>query len=580
MRIAVQCWLLAFGILAAVGTAAQAQDAASDLAQSDLAWIQLEAAPDLATAEAHARVFAAGAANLAGFAAGGKWYVLALGPFSLAEAAGRMTTLKQTGQIPNDAYITDGSAHGQQFWPIGAAAAQTDVMTATDAPQPVADAPIVPAIVPTDETPEQARAAEQALPREDKALLQTALAWYGFYDSKVDGSFGKGTRASMAAWQTANGFEPTGVLSTQQRARLTGGYSADQAEFGFELITEPESGIEISLPSAMIAFDHYEPPFVHYAEQNASGLRMILISEPGDETTLAGLYQVLQTLDVMPAAGERGLDGTSFTLNGANDKIASFAYAKASKGAVKGYLVTWVPAIADKMARILPALKSSFRSIGDKALDPGLVPLEASVRAGLLAGMTVKVPTLTASGFFVDDLGHVVTAAQTVAACARITLDGETEAQVLTTDGGLALLEPASPMSPLAVAAMATAPARIGGPVVAAGYAMNIPLPAPVLSLGSIDAAEADVVTLSIGQTNSGGPVLDEFGAVQAMILPPRDGETLPKGIALAGGGAGALAQFLADNSITQTGAQTAALTPDALSALAMGITVQVSCWP
>ncbi len=565
--------LLAFGMFFA------------QIARAETAWIQLEALPDLNAAETRAREYASIGGELAGFSAGGKWYVLAIGPFDPAQAAGRMTELKQSGKIPADAYITDGAAHGQQFWPIGAAAQiapdeSVAELPAADeiAPTDAADQP-VPELLVADETPEQARASEGDLPREDKAMLQTALAWYGFYDAAVDGSFGKGTRASMAAWQTANGFEPTGILTTAQRDTLTGNYAADQSQFGFQLITEPEAGIEISLPTAMITFDHYEPPFVHYTEKDGSGLRMILISEPGDETTLAGLYEVLQTLDVMPASGERSLDGNSFSLNGSNDSIASYAYAKASKGAVKGYLVTWPPALSDKMQRILLTLQSTFRSVGEKALDPGLVSLDASVRTGLLAGMAVKVPTQTGSGFFVDDQARVVTAAQTVAACARITLDGETEAQIIATDGALALLEPAAPMAPLAIASIAAASAREGSPIVAAGYALNIPLPGPVLSTGSFEQADANSITLAIAQTNTGGPALDAFGAVQGMILPPQDGQTLPNGIAVAVG-IGPLAQLLADNGITGAAAPTTALSPDALAALAKGMTVQVACWP
>ncbi len=69
-----------------------------------------------------------------------------------------------------------------------------------------------------------------------------ALKWYGYYDGGIDGSFGRGTRASIAAWQDANGYEETGVLSTTQRAALIQTYQSDQAEFGFETVNETEIG--------------------------------------------------------------------------------------------------------------------------------------------------------------------------------------------------------------------------------------------------------------------------------------------------------------------------------------------------
>ena len=60
--------------------------------------------------------------------------------------------------------------------------------------------------------------------REDRALLQTALQWEGFYNSTIDASFGPGTRRAMSAWQEANRFEPTGILTTLQRRLLIDGY--------------------------------------------------------------------------------------------------------------------------------------------------------------------------------------------------------------------------------------------------------------------------------------------------------------------------------------------------------------------
>jgi hypothetical protein len=156
-----------------------------------------------------------------------------------------------------------------------------------------------------DETLREARASESELSRDERMTLQEALKWYGFYTSGIDGAFGQGTRASMSAWQEASGFEPTGVLTTRQRATLVTNHAADLAEFGFESVTEAEAGIEITLPLSLVAFDHYEPPFVHFAEKDGSRLRVLLFSEPGGPEALAGLYDILQTLEAVPMPRQR-----------------------------------------------------------------------------------------------------------------------------------------------------------------------------------------------------------------------------------------------------------------------------------
>ncbi len=541
----------------------------------DAAWIQLEAHPDLATSEAAARLYAQ--SNIAGFRLGEKWYVLALGPYDPAEAAGQMNALKSARAIPRDAYITDGKDHGQQFWPIGAA-------QSVPAQTPAPTQPVIATQAASDETPDEARASEAILSREDRALVQTAMAWYGFYDAKVDGSFGKGTRQSMAAWQTAFGYEATGVLTSVQRATLVGNYQADQAEFGFETITEPEAGIEIALPSAMVSFDRYEPPFVHYAEKNGSKLRLILISEPGDQAALAGLYDVLQSLDAVPATGDRTLEDGRFTINGTNEKMSAFAYAATSKGAVKGFLALWDPSISAKMLRVLPALQASFRATGDKYLDPSLVPLDDAARTGLLAGMQVKRPTRTGSGIFVGNDGSVLTNAETVAECGTISLDNHTLVSVIAADQGVALLRPMTPLQPTAIAPLTTVTPREGQAVVVAGYSPFVALPAAVLSRGTVAGTTGldgapNYITLAVAKGDIGGPVLDQTGALLGMMAAAPANKVLPDGVSLALS-SGVLAQILADNGISGPTVQTIALTADALNTAARGMTTQIACWP
>ena len=450
------------------------------------AWVQVEAQPSLAEAEGRARDYAAEFPNVAGYQLSSGWYAIVLGPYAPEAAAGALADLRSDGAIPRDSFVTDSGAHRQQFWPVGAIAGQPQIDPIID-PATEAEAPVI-EVMPAEETVREAKASEAELDADGRKALQTAMAWYGFYDGGIDGAFGPGTRNSMAAWQEANGFEATGVLNTKQRASLVGNYQADQAEFGFALVSEPEAGIEITLPIALVQFDHYEPPFVHYNEKNGSGLKVILISEPGNQDSLSGLYDVLQTLEVVPAEGERSKSEKSFVINAASSTVQSYAYAEVKDGMVKGYLVVWNPVDAERMSRILPALKSSFRGVGDKALDPGLVPMDAATRSGLLAGMEVKLPKLSRSGFFVVAAGTVVTTVEAVAQCGRVTIDHATEARVVAQDQatGVAILQPITPLAPQAFARFAAGAVRLGSEVAVAGYSYEDKLPAPVLTFGSL----------------------------------------------------------------------------------------------
>ena len=551
-------------------------------------WLQIEAQPSLNTALDRARAYAALFPDVEGFQLGNGWYGIALGPQTRDAAEVRLLELRRQNLIPADSYLADGTSYGQRFWPVGVLpdAPASDV-TAALPDAPVAD----PAPAPEpEETLKQSRAAEDALSEPDRIALQEALKWYGFYDSALDGSFGKGTRASMAAWQEANGFEGTGILSTLQRGQLTGNFASDKAEFAFETVAEVEAGIEITLPMALIRFDRYEPPFVHYTPRDASGLKVLLISEPGGEAGLAGLFDVLQTLELVPPDGERALEERSFSIRGANDKIETLAFASVESGNIKGYLISWNRAESNRMARILPVLQSSFRSLGDQVLDPGLVPLSEAARRGLLSGLDVRHPRQSRTGFFIDAKGSVLTTSQAVTGCGRIVLERSTEATIAFTDPalGIAVLSPSSPLSPSAVAGFASIAPRPGTRVSVAGYSYEDRLPAPVVTLGIVEEAlgldnEPGLtrLTLSALPGDTGGPVLDPGGAVLGMLLAadPKATRLLPEGVAFAAS-APALSAWLSARGLQPgVAASGPAPTPDKLAAMARGMTVLVSCW-
>jgi len=590
--------VLAFSL--AVAPMGQAQEATEEQA-----WIQIESYPSEATARARAEAYAAEFPDVTVFK-GRSWHAIVLGPYSPEAAAGRLAELRRSGQVPGDAFVTDGGGFTGVLEDLAVAEAVEPEPIATEAPvsetvepaamaaETMAPESIEPAplVIEPDETLREARASEAELSRDERMTLQEALTWYGFYASGIDGAFGQGTRASMSAWQEAIGFEPTGVLTTRQRATLVTNHAADLAEFGFESVTEAEAGIEITLPLSLVAFDHYEPPFVHFAEKDGSGLRVLLISEPGGPEALAGLYDILQTLEAVPETGERSLGDTSFTIQAASSKLESLAFAETRDGMVKGYLAVWNPADAARMERILPVLQSSFRAVGGKALDPGLVPMEEAALSGMLSGLELRKPARVASGVFVDEIGHVATALANVAGCAKVTIGAETAAEVAAEDAvtGLALLTPKAALAPRAVARLATASPRSGAEISVAGFSYGERLPAAVLTFGTFEAAEGIMgepgqarLLAPVMAGDMGGPVLDSAGGVLGVLIPVQAdaGRQLPEGMALAADAAslGALVQSVGLVMTAGPAASGTPATPDALNAAALGMTVQVSCW-
>jgi S1-C subfamily serine protease len=553
-------------------------------AQEGTVWLQVEAHPTLAEAEDRARAYAALFPETAGFQLRSGWYGIMLGPYPAAEGDFRLASLLREGLIPPDSFIAFDRDFGPRYWPA--------TLPDPALPEPTLEAPVAEAdpVLP-DETRAEARDSEAALLPEDRQDLQTALQWFGFYDGAIDGAFGPGTRAAMTAWQTAEGMlEPTGILTSRQRADLLAAYREAVAAFGFAEVVEDKAGITVTLPLGLVEFDHYEPPFVHFRARDAGGPQIALISQPGDAAALAGLYDLLQSLEAVPLTGERSRDERRFAIRGTSATTDTRVFAELTGGFIKGWMLISAPGNETRDDRIVDRLTASFATDSTRALDPGMVALDAETRAGLIAGLEVRKPRLSRSGLYVSPEGAVVTTVTAVEGCARITLDRVTEAEVTLTDPatGLAVLTPLAPLAPGQVAEFQLASERPGTEVMLAGYSYEDRLPAPVMTFGTLEEGvglngEPGLKRLALQALpgDAGGPVFDATGAVIGMLLPtaPVAGKELPPGVHFAAAAA-EIARLLTSLGIEPLQATgQGALPPSDLSAKGTGMTVLVSCW-
>lgn len=582
-------------------------------AQSDdpeeVVWIQIEAQQSLSRATDRARAYTTLLEDVNGFSVGGGWYAVVVGPYRRVDADIVLNQYRSDGLIPRDSFIQRSNRLGQQFWPVGANVLGETAVDAPDGttPAPQApdagavqqDAPLVadatpepapaPEPEPADETPAEAQRSEQDLDRDEKKQLQVMLQWAGFYNAAIDGSFGRGTRNSMADWQEANNFDKTGILTTLQRAILKSQYNAVLEGLGLRLVRDAQAGIEITLPMDAVKFDNYEPPFAQYAATGDVEARVLLISQPGDQDTLFGLYEIMQTLEIVPLSGPRERGNSEFTLVGENGRMISYTEASLENGEIKGFTLIWPAGDEERRRRLLAEMRSSFTRM------PGVLSASAGDASqqsiDLISGLQIRKPKLSRSGFFINDAGDVVTTSAAVQNCSRITLDGDTDADVIVNDTarGVALLKPKAALSPLAVANFASQPARLQSEVAVAGYSFEGVLSSPSMSFGTLAdvrglQGEENINRLALRSRagDAGGPVLDRTGAVIGMITTaPDGGPTLPDDVTFALASATVIAASNdAGVPLSNTAEEgTVSLTAFQLSEKASGMTVLVSCW-
>jgi len=586
----------------------------------DSYWVQVEANATLREAENAARRYAQQLEDVNGFRLGRSgWYAIALGPYTEATATERLLELRARRAIPGDAYVSDSQPYTQQFWPVGAdALAQTPAGTAPTAPAPApapAETPEVAEVAPAPEpepdpdplfappeTRQEALRSERTLNADQRKELQIALQWEGYYRSLIDGDFGPATRGAMRSWQEDNGFEITGVLTTRQRALALKGYNDMLASMGLANVVDATAGISLTLPTAMVSFDRYEAPFAHY--EGDEGVRVILISQRGDRATLFGLYDILQTLEVVPMEGDRRRRDNEFTIEGADNDIQSYTYARLVDGAVKGFMLIWPQGVTmidgatgeatrkvdRRRALVLDAMRNSFASVGGAVLDDNAGLDTATQSIDLISGLEIRRADKARSGLYVSARGAVLTTTEAVESCERITLDESYDATVAATDEtlGLALLQPTRQLAPLAVAEFLSFEPRLQSELSVAGYSYGGRLSSPTLTYGKLAdvrglAGEDTIARLDIRAQDgdTGGPVLDQGGAVVGLLLaaPSGDGRVLPADVGFVAK-ASAVSDFLSANGVAPVATDIqGALTPYDLSALAADITVLVSCW-
>ncbi|NBB99185.1 MAG: peptidoglycan-binding protein [Alphaproteobacteria bacterium] len=554
----------------------------------DTRWVQLEAQREFDEALERAQDYQQSIGNVSGFQLPSDWYALALGPFETdTDAFEVRRQLRAERAIPADAFVSNGANYGARFFPQdGAAVAPVATPPADPSPEPEPLAALEPE---PEETLREAQASERALSRDEKADLQIALQWFGYYTQRIDASFGRGTRRSMADWQADRGYEDTGVLTTRQRAELLDDYQGELAALGMQTIRDEDAGIEIALPLAMVEFDRHEAPFSHFPAKDDSGVQVLLLSQPGNQATLYGLYEIMQTLEIVPLEGDRERQSNSFVLTGQNDELRSHTFAQFRGGQIKGYTLVWTPERDDQMARVLPMMEDSFTTFGG-TLPESTGQASQVARSALLAGLNVRRPDFSRSGFYIDATGTVVTTAAAVEQCDRVTIDEAYTARIRAVDEALniAVLEPETPLVPLAFAQFAEGDLPLGQEITISGFSFEDMLTRPVLTFGRLDAdtglnGEDGVMRLnaSVAQGDLGGPVFGRNGAVLGLLAgqPAMESRQLPPEVNFAVS-AQAIRGFLNENGVSSgTLRDGVTVTPQHLTRVAGDLTVLVSCW-
>ncbi len=355
-----------------------------------------------------------------------------------------------------------------------------------------------------------------------------------------------------------------------------------------QLVEDRAAGIAIEMPTNVVSFDGYTAPFAHFMATDGSEAGVHLISQPGDRTSLYALYDVMQTLSIVPLDGRRKKNRNNFLLTGTNDKIISHTEAYLSGGEIKGFTLVWPANRADQAQKLLDRMQRSFER------QSGVLPrgqgTDIEPGQAMLGGLDLRKATSIVSGAFINEDGMVLTTSQITESCERIAVFDDTEFELIrfAPEIGISLLAPKTDVQPIGFGTVRAAPNRLNTDVLVSGYSFGGTLSAPALTHGMIAASTGlqgeehlDRLELSPFASDAGGPVLGANGEIVGILnTADNSGERLlPSGVS-----------FMTDNTsvsnfLKETGIEyrlniaLGTKRPTEIERMAADMTVWISCW-
>lgn len=498
--------------------------AMGQLAPDRYVWIQIEAQPNRAAAMARIKTYKQEISNVVGFEIEGGWFGIALGPYKSDAADTLLAKLKKSELIPRDSFVARGVTYGRQFYAPRSsipklATAQSLTETKTDLETELSG---------TDNL-ELTKISENALTFDEKRYLQRALAWASHYQGKIDGLYGPETRRAMKDWQIENKYPKTGIMTPSQRGIILNNFTPVMTRLNLAPVTNLRAGITLLVPRGIMGSAQYDAPFVRFEATDSSNTQIILISQVGDAKRLRALFEVIQTLNIVPKGGALKLDEAGFSIETSNNELFTTGFAKLIDGEIKGAILVWPTKDEAQRLRLKEQIFGSFDSFKGvlpeaEFFETGLLPKD------ILSGLQIRQPIFARSGIFLNAQGMVLTASQDLEICGSIEVGFGTQVKIKASNSYVTVLSPMENISPPAISSFQLGPLKAPRRITAGGYSYGGSLGSPTLTRGLLQdlkdlTNDRNISRLEINTLpgDAGGPIYNSGGAVIGILLPKRE---------------------------------------------------------
>lgn len=367
------------------------------------------------------------------------------------------------------------------------------------------------------------------------ARIETDLAWIGLFSGPADGRPDRDLRVAAGRFQSGLGVAPTGRLSAEDRRELA--RRADLARDGadFRWLSETWTGMRLALPRGLLRAPRIEgdPPFfVVYEGTDAAGLVVELSRFPlalpiGDVVeTLARTRREADPPRSIVTSGTDGPFGWIVTQGGGVRTVAVY---ESGSGEVRGIEARFEAALAGAVTPVLAEIfrgAELFHAAGVAEADIPRRLASGEYPGGSETPEWYRSMVASGSGIIVSRQGHILTNQHVVAACGRLTVNGQPAVLVasdLRTDLALVRSEQFAGRRPVRFrqdeAALGETVHVMGYPVFTRSQSLNLTNGIVSSTVGLFGNRNHIQITAPVQPGNSGGPVLDAAGDLLAVVV-------------------------------------------------------------
>lgn len=439
------------------------------------------------------------------------WYSIAVDVVSSERSSEVLNEGKASGLFPQDAYCSTGRAYLREIaW------------------RDTNENPMVATVLGQDFD-------ARPLSRNDKAFLQSALAFEGLYVALIDGEWGRSSQAALEkfAWRKFQ-RDPTNAhaaylaLSFLDETKNSGWRRVNIGDVGYSLVAPMDGLHQETKQGAFSRWVHDDKElaviFNDLSQESMKKVHMELFrdSENDDKPYTVRKPEKWITSAQKPSYSVylrsdlyRGTWSTVMIVSDGNHHGDMALIASSIRINTEGLFLLDQLGVLRKLALLLEAV----------AANQGNPETEGNQMLGNSRPEKTDRQASTGTGFFVNESGVLLTNAHVIEDCMTIEIDGQ-PAEVLAVSSTFDLAALGIDGANRTPLPFATDEIRLNADITIAGYPLHGLLGGLNISRGAISAMKGlngDEITLQISAPvqpgNSGGPMVDQYGNVVGVVV-------------------------------------------------------------